>query len=89
LLAEDYLNKWYFWATHSRLEPVIKCAKIIKAHWNGITNYIKTRINNGILEEINSVIQSAKRSARGFKSTHNFITTIYLRTGKLKFNLPT
>jgi len=89
LLAEDYLNKWYFWATHSRLEPVIKCAKTIKAHWNGVTNYIKTRMNNGILEGINSVIQSAKRSARGFKSTHNFITTIYLRAGKLIFNLPT
>jgi len=28
-------------------------------------------------------------SARGFRSTKNFIITIYLRTGKLEFNLPT
>jgi transposase len=62
---------------------------MIKNHWNGVTNYIKTKIDNGILEGTNSLIQAAKDSARGFRSTKNFITTIYLRTGKLKFNLPT
>lgn len=87
--AESYLKRWYFWATHSRLDPVIECAKTIKQHWTGITNYVKTRIDNGILEGTNSIIQAAKDSARGFKSTKNFITTIYLRTGNLKFNLPT
>lgn len=87
--AEGYLKKWYFWATHSRLKPVIECAKTIKQHWSGITNYIKTKIDNGILEGTNSLIQAAKDSARGFRSTKNFIITIYLRTGKLKFNLPT
>jgi transposase len=89
LSAEDYLKRWYFWATHSRLNPVIDCAKTMKQHWNGITNYIKTKINNGILEGTNSLIQAAKDSARGFRSTKNFIITIYLRTGKLEFNLPT
>ena len=89
LLAEDYLKKWYFWATHSRLKPIIKIAKTIKGHWNGVLKYIKSRIDNGVLEGINSVIQSAKGSARGFKSTKNLIITIYLRLGKLKFDLPT
>jgi transposase len=89
LLAESYLKKWYFWATHSRLPPVIEMAKTLKAHWKGITNYINTRIDNGVLEGINSLIQSAKSSARGFRSTKNFIITIYLRLGKLSFNLPT
>ncbi len=28
--AEAFLKKWYFWATHSRLEPIIKVAKTIK-----------------------------------------------------------
>jgi transposase len=87
--GEGYLKRWYFWATHSRLDPVIECAKTIKHHWDGVTNYIKTKINNGILEGTNSLIQAAKDSARGFRSTKNFITTIYLRTGKLEFNLPT
>jgi len=87
--AEGYLKRWYFWATHSRLNAVIDCAKTIKQHWNGITNYIKTKISNGILEGTNSLIQAAKDAARGFRSTKNFIITIYLRTGKLEFNLPT
>lgn len=89
LLAEDYLKRWYFWATHSRLNPVIDTAKAIKGHWNGVLNYINTRIDNGVLEGINSLIQSAKDDARGFRTTKNFIITIYLRLGKLKFNLPT
>jgi transposase len=89
LLAEDYLKRWYFWATHSRLNPVIDTAKAIKGHWNGVLNYINTRIDNGVLEGINSLIQSAKDDGRGFRTTKNFIITIYLRLGKLKFNLPT
>ena len=87
--AESYLKRWYFWATHSRLDAVIDCAKTIKQHWNGIINYTKTKISNGILEGTNSIIQAAKDSARGFRSTKNFIITIYLRMGKLEFNLPT
>jgi len=88
-LAQIYLKRWYFWATHSKLPPVIKTAKTFKRHWNGILNYINTRIDNGILEGLNSLIQSAKDSARGFRTTKNFIITIYLRLGKLQFNLPT
>ena len=89
VLAGLYLKKWYYWATHSRLPPVIEKAKTVKNHWNGILNYINTRINNGVLEGINSLIQAAKNSARGFRSTKNFIITIYLRLGKLEFKLPT
>jgi transposase len=87
--AQSYLKKWYFWATHSKLNPVIDKAKTFKNHWNGIMNYVDTRIDNGVLEGINSLIQAAKNSSRGFRTTKNFIITIYLRLGKLQFNLPT
>ena len=89
ILAQSYLKKWYFWATHSRLSPVIDKAKTFKNHWNGILNYVNTKIDNGVLEGINSLIQAAKNSSRGFRSIKNFIITIYLRLGKLQFNLPT
>jgi transposase len=39
--GETYLKRWYYWATHSRINPVIDCAKTIKQHWDGINNYIK------------------------------------------------
>ncbi len=62
------LNKWYFWATHSRLEPIIKVAKTIKTHWDGILEWKRSHINNGILEGFNSIIQAAKAKARGFST---------------------
>ncbi|WP_028051468.1 ISL3 family transposase [Carboxydothermus ferrireducens] len=81
--AEQFLKKWYFWATHSRLEPIIEAAKIIKNHWNGVLNWFSSNLNNGILEGLNSVIQAAKRKARGYRSLKNFATMIYLVGGKL------
>ncbi|QZE14972.1 ISL3 family transposase [Halosquirtibacter laminarini] len=82
---ECLLKQWYYWATHSRLEPNKKVAKTIKNHWNGIVKWMDTKLNNGILEGLNSIVQSAKRRARGFRKTENFITMIYLITGKLDF----
>ena len=87
--AEQYLKKWYFWATHSRLEAVIEVAKTIKSHWDGILNYFESRITNGILEGINSIAQLIKSNARGYRNTQYFINIIYLKIGKLDFKLPT
>jgi transposase len=87
--AETYLKKWYFWATHSRLEPIINAAYTIKNHWDGVLRWFKSKINNGILEGINSMIQAAKARARGYRTERNLITMIYLIAGKLKFDLPT
>ena len=82
-----YLNKWYFWATHSRLEPILKAAKTIKRHWDGIVKWYESKINNGILEGLNSVIQAAKSKARGYKTFKNYKIIVYLLTGKLDFSL--
>jgi len=82
-----YLNKWYYWATHSRLEPMIKAAKMVKRHWEGIVRWYESKINNGILEGLNSVIQAAKSKARGYKTFKNYKIIVYLLTGKLDFSL--
>lgn len=87
--AEQYLKKWHFWATHSRLKPIIEAAKTVKKHWDGILNYFDSRITNGILEGINSLVQLQKRNARGFKNVQYFINMIYLKLGKPNFELPT
>jgi transposase len=88
-LAESYLKRWYFWATHSRLKPVVTVAKTLKNHWDGIVNFFEHPISNGILEALNGLIQSTKTAARGFRSLKYFIAMIYLRLGQLEFNLPT
>lgn len=82
-----YLNKWYYWATHSNLEPIKKAAKTIKRHWDGIVKWYESKINNGILEGLNSVIQAAKSKARGYKTFKNYKIIVYLLTGKLDFSL--
>jgi transposase len=86
--AEAALKRWYFWATHSRIEPIIRAAKTIKAHWDGVLAFFRNRTANGLAEGINSVIQTIKRRARGYGNTKNFITMIYLVCGKLDFRLP-
>ena len=82
---EILLKKWYFWATHSRLEPMIKAAKTIKNHWDGVLEWKKSQINNGILEGLNSIVQAAKAKARGFKTFRNFRIVVFLLTGDLNF----
>lgn len=86
--AEPLLKSWYFWATHSRIAPVIKAAKTIKEHWAGVLRWFISRISNGALEAINSLIQSAKAKARGFRNSRYLITMVYLIAAKLDFKLP-
>ena len=86
--GEAMLKHWYFWATHSRLQPVIDFAKTVKRHWDGVVRWFQTRITNGLLEGMNSLIQTAKARSRGFRNVDNFITMIYLIGAKLEFKLP-
>jgi transposase len=86
------LKKWYFWATHSRIGPVRDAAKTIKHHWSGVLHWYDSKINNGILEGLNSLVQAAKAKARGYRTFKNLKTIIYMLTGKLdysKIGLPT
>lgn len=86
--AESYLAFWCDLATDSKIKPFVKAASTIKAHWSGVINYIESKINNGILEGLNSKIQLAKKRARGYRNINNFINMIYFTCGKLKFDYP-
>lgn len=81
--SKKYLDKWFFWATHSRIQPIIDVARTIRAHQDGILRWFTSRINNGILEGINSLVQAAKAKARGYRSNRNFASIIYIIAGKL------
>lgn len=83
---KNLLQKWYYWATHSRLEPIKKIARTIKKHWDGILAWFDSRINNGILEGMNSILQAAKAKARGYRNFRYFRTVAYLLTGKFDYS---
>ena len=86
--AEAWFNRWYFWATHSRLEPIIRVAKTLKTHLAGVLRWFTSGLTNGLLEGLNSLIQSAKARARGFRSARKMKIVIYLLLSKLDFKLP-
>lgn len=89
---EKALKGWYFWVTHSRIEPMKEAAKTIKRHWSGVLRWHTSKVSNGILEGLNSLIQAAKAKARGYRTFKNLKTIIYMLTGKLdysKVGLPT
>jgi len=82
---ESMLNEWYFWATHSRIQPIIEAAHTIKDHWDGVLQWKKSHIDNGLLEGLNSLLQAAKAKARGFRTFRYFRIVAFLITGKLDF----
>jgi transposase len=61
----------------------LDAAKTIRRHQDGILRWFTSKINNGILEGINSLVQAAKAKARGYRSNRNFASIIYLIAGKL------
>jgi transposase len=86
--AIAFLKSWCDEADKLRNEPFNQFIKTIKAHWTGIVNFCETQISNGILEGINNKVQLAKRRARGYRCTKNFINMVYFLCGKLKFDYP-
>ena len=84
--AACYLKRWYFWATHSRLKPIVEVAKAIKRYWNGVVSYTTSRITNGVVEGLNSKIKTAMKRAYGFKHIAYLRTIVYLVAGKLCFD---
>ncbi len=83
--ARRFYKQWYFWATHSRLAPVIDVARIINRHLKGVLNYFSTaRITNAAAEGLNSKIQTIKKMAYGYRNREHFKTAIFFHCGGLQ-----
>jgi transposase len=81
--AAGFLEDWCELAKSTGLEPVMKVAQTLMDHAAGVLRWFTSRITNGLLEGINSIIQAAKAKARGCRTTRNLITIAYLIAGKL------
>ena len=64
-----------------------QATKTIDRHRQGVLNLFESKVSNGVLEGINSLIQAAKARARGYRSTTNLKTMAYMIAGKLNFGL--
>jgi transposase len=86
--ANIFLTFWCDQVEKANISAFITFANTIKTHWKGIVQFVNSRINNGVLEGINSKIQLAKRRARGYRNINNYINMIHFLCGKLTFSYP-
>ena len=84
--SAKYFQKWYFWATHSRLPAIIKVARMMKRHLTGILAFLQYRVTNALTESLNAKIQEIKYRARGYRNRENFRLAILFHCGKLDMN---
>ena len=62
-------------------------AATLMRHRDGILTWFDSRIANGLIEGINSLLQAAK--ARNYRTLKNLVVITYLVAGKLDLRRPT
>lgn len=78
------LRAWLSWARRCRLEPFKKLAATLKERFDAVVRGMTDHRSNAFVEAMNGLLQQAKRAARGFRTSANFIAIAYLRMSKLK-----
>lgn len=86
--AQIVFKRMTSWMMHSRLEPMKRLARSLREKQAEIFAYFTRRLSNAFAEGMNSVIQTAKRKARGFHLFESFRLAIYLVGGKLQLACP-
>ena len=81
--AEKYLDRWLWWATHSRLEPMRDFAWMIKRHKKEILNYFKVPITNASVEGMNRKAKVVSQRAYGYRTFGTFQLALYHVMGDL------
>jgi transposase len=84
--AAAELGRVLSWAMHSNVPEMKRVARTVREEREGVLNWFSSRATNAVLEGLNSVIQSMKRAARGFRNVEYFRTVIFLRLGGLSFS---
>ena len=81
--ATKFWKRWYYWATHSRLAPMVDSAKLIARHLPNVLTYFKHRITNAVAEGLNSKIATVQKRACGYRNPNHFKIAIYFHCGGL------
>jgi len=83
--AEHYLATWLDAAYDCGVRAIENVAETFFKMRDKILSWFDNRVSNGILEGLNSVLQSAKNRARGYANPNHMILMAYLLHGKLSF----
>ena len=82
--AAGDLGRWLSWARRCRLDPFKKLAATIKDKFDAVVRGMLDHRSNAFVESMNGQLQQAKRAARGYRTSKNFIAIAYLRLSRLK-----
>jgi transposase len=79
--AQQKLDEWLTWASHSGLKPFVKLARTVREHREGILEYVRERLNNGRVEGLNGKARTITRRSYGFHSASSLISMLFLCCG--------
>jgi transposase len=77
---------WLAWtalASRSKLEPMVRAARMIRTHLEGILNAVVLGTTNAAAESMNARIQRIKRMACGYRNRERFRNAILFHLGGL------
>lgn len=81
--AEAFFNVWNRDAMRSKLEPVKKVARMLKAHLPQVLNYFVFRVTNAYSEGMNSFIQALIKRANGYRNRRRLKRDLFFHLGGL------
>lgn len=55
--AMAFWKRWYFWATHSRMQPMVAAAKMIASHLRNVLTWFTHRISNAMAEGLPRMLE--------------------------------
>lgn len=84
----ELLDRWISKAGRSRIPAFVKAAKTIRKHRDGILTAIRTGINNGRVEGLNTQVRLIIARARGFHSAEAALGLVMLTCGPITHTLP-
>jgi transposase len=81
--AWPYLKQWLWWASHSRLDPFVRFARLVRQHLPGILAWTRLGISNAALEGMNNKVKVVSHRVCGFRKPDTCITAIWHACGDL------
>lgn len=85
LWAGAFLDHWCYRAMRSRLEPMKKVARMLRAHDELLLNWFRAKgeISSGAVEGLNNKIRVVTRRSYGFRTYDAMQTALYHTLGRL------
>jgi transposase len=85
LWAGAFLDYWCYRAMRSRLEPMKKVARMLRAHEPLILNWFRARgeVSTGAVEGLNNKIRVVTRRSYGFRTFEAMEVALYHTLGRL------